>query len=225
MERHYRLTWHRRSGRAMREDAELALGKRPSEPGGQVDFTLDDARRLVAIEHGFTDWSVLASFVAAMPGGVAMTAKPVRIVRADPADDERPVFVSRDWPLIRDALRQASAPGLHASGQMTDAMLADVRRVEHLVRLDASGSKAVTDEGVRAIAGLLALRHLDLSGTAITDRALEVLRTFPALESLSLAGTHVTDAGMDDLRGCDRLRSVNLAWTTVGDAAVRALAG
>lgn len=225
MERHYRLTWHRRSWRAMREYAELDLGKRPSEPGGQVDFALDDARRLVAIEHGFIDWSALESFVAAMPAGVVMTAKPVRIVQADPADDERPVFVSRDWPLIRDALAQVSAPGLHASGQMTDAMLADVRRVEHLVRLDASGSKAVTDEGVRAIAGLSRLRHLDLSRTAITDRALEVLRTFPALESLSLAGTHVTDAGMDFLRGCDRLRSVNLAWTTTGDAAVRALAG
>lgn len=226
MERHYRLTWHRRSWRAMREYAELDLGKRPSEPGSQVDFTLDDARRLVAMEHGFPDWTALEAFVVAMPGGLAITAKPVRIVRADPTvEEERPVLASRDWPIVLHALRQAVAPGLDAAGQMTDAMLTDVRRVEHLVRLDASGSKAVTDEGVRALAGLSGLRHLDLGGTAITDRALDVVRSLPALESLSLWGTHVTDAGMDALRACDSLRTVNLGGTRVGDAAVRALAG
>ena len=225
MERHYRLTWHRRPWRAMREYAELEVGKRPGEPGGQVDFTMDDARQLVAMEHGFAGWSALEAFVAAMPGGVAVTAKPVRVVPPDPADEERPVLASRDWAVVLHALAQAAAPGLHAAGQMTDAMLTDVRRVEHLVRLDASGSKTVTDEGVRALAGLADLRHLDLGGTAITDRALEVLRTLPALESLSLWGTHVTDEGMDAMRGCDRLRSVNLGGTRVGDAAVRALAG
>ncbi len=225
MERHYRLTWHRRPWRAMREYAELDLGKQPSEPGGQVDFTLDDARRLVAMEHGFTDWRALEMFVAAMPGGVAMTSKPLRIVRADPAEGERPLLLSRDWPIVLHALTEAAAPGLDAAGQMTDAMLRDVRRIEHLVRLDASGSKAVTDEGVRALAGLSGLRHLDLGGTAITDGALQVLRTLPALESLAVWGTQVTDAGMEALRGCDRLRAVNLSGTRVGDAAVRALAG
>jgi hypothetical protein len=225
MERHYRLTWHRRPWRAMREYAELDLGTRPAQPGGEVDFTIGDARRLVAMEHGFADWAALEAFVAAMPGGVAITPKPVRIVRPDPAEDERPVLVSRDWPVVLHALARAAAPGLDASGQMTDAMLADVRRVDHLVRLDASGSKAVTDEGVRALAGLPNLRHLDLGGTAITDRALDGLRTLPALESLSLWGTRVTDAGMDALRACDRLRAVNLGATRVGDAAVRALAG
>lgn len=225
MERHYRFTWHRRPWRSMREYAELEVGKRPSEPGGQVDFTIDDARRLVAIEHGFADWSALEAFVATMPGRVVITPKPARIVGADPTDDERPTFSSRDWPLILHALAQTPAPGLDASGQTTDAMLTDVRRVEHLERLDVSGSKTVTDEGVRALAGLAGLRHLDLGGTSITDRALEVLRTLPALESISLWGTRVTDAGMDALRACDRLRSVNLGGTRVGDAAVRALAG
>lgn len=133
--------------------------------------------------------------------------------------------MSRDWPLVLDALAQSASPGIDAPGQMTDAMLADVRRVEHLVRLGASGSKAVTDEGARALAGLSELRHLDLGGTGISDGALDVLHTLPALEWLSLEGTRVTDAGMDALRACDSLRSVNLGRTCVGDAAVRALAG
>lgn len=160
-----------------------------------------------------------------MPAGVVMTARPVRIVRADPMHDERPVLITRDWSVALHALEQSTAPGLDGCGQMTDAMLGDVRRVEHLARLDLSGSKAVSDEGVRALAGLPALRHLYLGGTAITDRALEVLRTLPALESISLWATRVTDAGMDALRHCDALRSVNLAGTAAGDAAVRALAG
>ena len=225
MARHYRLTWHRRHWRAMRQYAELDLGKRPVAPGEQVDFTIDDARQLVAVEHGFANWRALESFVAAMPGGVVITAKPMRTVRADPEDDERPTFASRDWVLVLHRLEQASTAGLDAAGQMTDAMLTDVRRIEHLERLDLSGSKSVTDEGVAALAGLRKLRHLDLGGTAITDRALSVLRTFPALESISLWGTQVTDAGMDGLRPCDTLRSVHLGGTRVGDAAVRALAG
>jgi hypothetical protein len=177
------------------------------------------------MEHGFTDWSALEAFVIGMPGGVAITAKPVRIVRADPAEEERPILLSRDWPVVLHVLEQASDPGLDAAGQLTDAMLRDVGRIDHLVRLDASGSKAVTDDGVRSIAGLARLRHLDLGGTAITDRALEVLTTLPALESLALWGTRITDAGMDALRGCERLRAVDLGGTRVGDAAVRALAG
>lgn len=225
MARLHALTWHRRSWHTMREYVALNLGKQPSAPGGAIDVTRDDARQLVAREHGFADWRALESVVAAMPGGLPMTSGPVRIVRADPVDDERPVVVSRDWTAVLQALADANAPGLDASGQMTDAMVRDVRRVEHLVRLDLSGSQAVTDEGVLALAGLTRLRHLDLGRTAITDRALAVVRTLPALESISLWGTAVTDAGMDALSQADGLRSVNLGGTRVGDAAVRALAG
>lgn len=225
MERHYRLTWHRRPWRAMREYAELDLGKRPSQPGETVDFDKDDARRLVAIEHGFGDWSALEAFATTMPSGITTTATPLRIVNGDPSVDERPLLVSRDWPIALRALEQSASPGLQGSGVLTDPMLRDLRRVEHLTRLDASGSRAITDAGGRVLAGLPALRHLDLSGTAVSDRALDILRTLPALESITLWGTHVTDAGIDALRHCDRLRSVNLGGTRVGDAAVRALAG
>jgi hypothetical protein len=225
MARHYGFTWHRRTWRTMREYAALEVGKKPSQPGGDVDFTIDDARHLVAMEHGFASWQALEAFVAAMPGGVVITPRPMRIVPAEPAEEERAVVVSRDWMVVLHALTQADAPGLDASGQMTDAMLSDLRRVEHIVRLDLSGSKAVTDAGIRVLAGLPRLRHLGLGGTAITDRALDVLRTLPSLETVSLWGTAVTDAGMDALRTCDALRCVDLGGTRTGDAAVLALAG
>ena len=59
MERHYRYTWHRRAWPAMRTYVQLDLGKRPTGPDDDVEITLDDARYLVAIEHGFASWDAL----------------------------------------------------------------------------------------------------------------------------------------------------------------------
>ena len=68
MERHYRFTWHRRAWSGMRTYVQLDLGKRPSEPGGDVAITLDDARYLVAHERGFETWDALRASVA-QPAG------------------------------------------------------------------------------------------------------------------------------------------------------------
>jgi Leucine Rich repeat len=108
---------------------------------------------------------------------------------------------------------------------MTDAMLEDVSRVEHVTTLKLGGSQSVTDAGVRHLSKLSRLRHLDLTGTGITDRGLEVLRALPELETVSLAWTKVTDTGLTHLSGCDRLSDVNLQGTSAGDGALGALAG
>ena len=102
---------------------------------------------------------------------------------------------------------------------MTDAMLEDVSRIEHITALKLGGSRGVTDAGVRHLSKLSRLRHLDLSGTGITDRGLEVLRSLPELETVSLAWTTVTDAGVAHLSGCERLSDVNLQGTSSGDGA------
>ena len=44
---------------------------------------------------------------------------------------------------------------------MTDAVLADVCRVEGVTDLNLAGSKRLTDEGVRHLARLPGLKHLD----------------------------------------------------------------
>ena len=123
------------------------------------------------------------------------------------------------------AAAASPAPAVRAHEQMTDAILRDVARIDHLDQLDVSGSRAVSDEGVAALAGLTSLRHLDLGGTSITDRALEVVGTMPSLESVSFWGTRITERGVQALRTLDALRYVHLGHTTVGDAAVRVLAG
>jgi len=225
MERHYRYTWHRRPWSGMRTYVQLDLGKRPLGPADEVDITPDDARYLVATEHGFENWDALRAFVTAMPGRVPVTAKPVRVRSLDAPTESRPIASTRDWQTALRLLGRTSSPRLDAEGQMTDAMLLDAAAVEGITALNLSGSKAVTDDGIRHLAGLPDLRHLDLGGTAITDRGLAVLRELPTLETVSLAMTRVTDAGVAHLATCEGLRQVDLTWTSTGDGAIRALAG
>ena len=224
MERHYRLTWHRRAWPTMRTYVQLDLGKRPAHPGDDVDITLDDARQLVALEHGFRNWPELESFTRSMRAGPRLAAKPVRLVERDD-DDWRTIASARDWDEIIGLLARQPSAGLSADGQMTDRILEDVARVDTLTALGLSGSRAVTDEGVRHLARLPALQHLDLSGTAVTDAGLQVLRELPQLRTVSLAWTRVTDEGAAALARCENLEQVNLAATAAGDGALRALAG
>lgn len=212
MERHYRHTWHRRAWQAMRTYVQLDLGKRDD-----VDITLDDAWYLVAIEHGFSNWNELKTFAESATKPSRMAAKPVRI--------EKPDATSRDWNEIIRLLRMHPSVVLHAEGQMTDAVLADVASVENITALDLGGSQTLTDDGLRHLARLPRLTHLDVSNTAITDRGLEVLRDLPALETINLGATRITDDGAALLALCHELEHVNLMWTRTGDGALRALAG
>ena len=225
MQRHYDYTWHRRAWPAMRTYVQLDLGKRPAYPGDDVDITLDDARYLVAIEHGFANWGELEAFTKSAAIAPRLAAKPARLVTREGPDDWRTISASRDWNEIIALLAQHPSAGLSAEGQMTDAVLADVANVETLTSLGLSGCKGVTDEGVRHLARLPALQHLDLSGTSITDAGLSVLRHLPRLRTISLAWTRVTDAGAAALAHCEEIEHVDLAATAAGDGALRALAG
>jgi len=227
MERHYRHTWHRRAWPAMRRYVQLDLGKRPTGEVDDVDITLDDARHLVALEHRFDNWDALKDYTKTLRGGRRLAAKPIVIAAADasPETGSTPIAISRDWDEII-ALLAANAPAqLGAMGQMTDEILADVAQVDGIVGLRLNGSRGVTDEGLRHLAGMTTLKRLDINGTSITDRGLEVLRHLPALENLSLSGTAVTDAGARELAHCHSLARLDLGWTRTGDGAIRALAG
>jgi Leucine-rich repeat (LRR) protein len=227
MERHYRHTWHRRAWPAMRRYVQLDLGKRPAGTEDDVDISLDDARHLVAAEHGFADWGALKDFTTTLRPGRRLASKPVGVFAGDasPETESRPIAISRDWDEIV-ALLAVNAPAqLGAVGQMTDEILADIARVDGIVGLHLNGSRGVTDEGSRHLAGMSRLKRLDLSGTSITDRGLEILRHLPALDNLSLAGTAITDAGARELANCHGLARLNLAGTQTGDGAIRALAG
>ena len=224
MERHHALTWHRRAWPAMRTYVQLDLGKRPVDGSDDVEITIDDARYLIAIEHGFKNWNELCAFAMKSPSSVAMTERPVGI-RHSSSDDSAFIITSRDWHVILRSLRENPDAVLDAHGCMTDDILEQVSRIEHVTELKLGNSKALTDVGIRRLARLPHLRRLDLSSTAITDAGLNVLRDLPNLESLSLAMTQVTDAGLANVSQCKQLQRLNVMWTRTGDGAIRALAG
>ena len=226
MERHYRYTWHRRPWQGIRTYVQLDLGKRPGHPGADVEISLDDARYLVAIEHGFANWEALKAFTESAAAGSRVAAKPVQLVVPVAAPEEPRILArTREWDVVIRFLVMNPSATLQADGQMTDPVLADISRIDGITALDLSGSKAVTDDGVRHLAKLPGLKKLDLSGTSITDRGLEVLRELPALKTLSLGMTRVTDDGVANLAQCHELQELDLAWTGTGDRALRMLAG
>lgn len=225
VEAHYRFTWHRRAWPAMRTYVQLDLGRRPPAEGGDVEITLDDARRLVALEYGFPDWSALESFAASAPRVRRIAAKPVGV---SPRPDDEPddaLYFGHDWDDALAALRAHPEACLRADAQGTDAILADVAAIADARAIDLSGSRAVSDAGIRLLASLEKLEHLDLSGTGVTDAGLAAIARMPRLRTLILRGTRVTDAGASVLARAEALERVELQWTATGDGAIRALAG
>ena len=225
MERHWNDTWHRRSWEGMRIYVQLDLGKGPETEGQDVQISLDDARFLVAREHGFESWQALADYIAKLPPGKrTIAATPVKLfapgAEGTPTEEER----TRDWDAAIESMKAKRLAGLDANGQMTDEVLERISRLEHVTSLRLGGSKRLTDTGVRHLARMPGLRLLDLSGTQVTDGGLEVLRELSALESVSLAWTGVTDAGIAHLSRCQQLQRIDLSATLTGDGAIGALA-
>ena len=91
-----------------------------------------------------------------MPAPRAGAAKPVRLVDLATRRRHRATIASsRDWDAVIRLLAGTRRRVLDAEGQMTDAVLADVSRVEtRHRRSNLGGSKALTDEGVRHLARL-----------------------------------------------------------------------
>ena len=227
MERHYNYTWHRRAWRAMRTYVQLDLGKRPVQSEDDVEITMEDARHLIALEHGFANWQELEGFTRSLQPARRVTAKPLRLVVRKGPEQWEPIAGSREWDEILDLLKEHPAAGLSGEGQMTDALLQDLsHHAPTLTALGLGGCRQITDAGVGHLAKMPKLQHLDLSGTGITDAGMQVLRDLPLLRTLSLASNDLTAAGVEVLRHCEELEHLNLwAAAAVGDATVRALAG
>ncbi len=180
MERHYRYTWHRRAWSGMRSYVQLDLGKRPGEPEGDVDISLDDARWLVARERGFETWDALRASVANLPGGAPHVT----------------TILQAKALALREALEHGDATTLDLGGvrDIGDADLADIGRLTRLERLDLSGT-SITDAGVLHLRGCEALRDVNLSWTATGDGALRALAGKPHLRTFR-SGNSVTDDGV-----------------------------
>jgi ankyrin repeat protein len=226
MQRVWDHAGHRRSWETMRTYVQLDLGKRPDSTNQTVDISLADAQFLVARGHGFESWPALAEYVTALPSGkTTIAAKPVKLFSINAKGAEEEAASARDWDTIIGLMKEQRIPGLNAEGQMMDALLERISRLEHITSLNLNGSKELTDDGLRHLARLPRLQHLHLMCQQITDRGLEVLRHLPELRTVTLSWSGVTDAGVAHLGQCQHLERVDLSATRTGDGAVRALTG
>ena len=227
-----RIVWdyfgHMRQWDGMRRYVRLDLGGPEEVADPAADFiTLAQARYLVARGQGFASWDALVAFTGSVPLGTPMLPKQVgAYVAGDPHPLETATTVlARSWDELLSAMRERNLSAIHASGQMTDAVLEQLSRLEYVEELDLAASRGITDEGLRHLARLPRLRKLTLNACPIGDRGVEALGQAAALEELSLAWTQVTDAGVAHLAGCDALRVVDLSGTRTGDGAISALTG
>ena len=226
MERHWKLTWHQRNWQAMRTYVQLDLGRRPDSANQEVAISLADAQFLVAREHGFESWQVLVEYVATLPAQHSLiAAKPVTLFSVPENGTRQPIGKSRDWETLIGLMHAYRLNALNAEGQMTDAVLNRLSQLDHITSLDLSSSKELTDAGLRHLARMPRLQHLNLSGTGITALGLDVLQQLKELTNVNLSWTAVTDAGVAHLSHCEHLERVDLSATHTGDGAIRKLTG
>ena len=161
-----RIVWdyfgHMRVWDAMRRYVRLDLGKTEQPQSSEDDtITLAEAQYLVARFQGFENWESLAAFAASVPIGKAtFVPKSIAVYSVDDPESKQAAARSRDWEEVIAVMQERQLPGLHASGQMTDALLGRVSRLDHLTVLDLEGSKSLTDDGVRHLSRLPRLRHI-----------------------------------------------------------------
>jgi hypothetical protein len=194
-----------------------------------------DAQLIIAREHGFETWSEFAERMGRPSRGPRPapvetgTAQPERLYYIDWKNNRiepRQTLTEQGWDALIGVTKEKRIAALNAGGQMTDALLERISALDHLTGLELQGSKRLTDAGVRHLARLPRLQHLDLSGSGISDRGLEVLARLPGLRSLSLYHHGgISDAGLAALKHCDLLEHVDLMGTPTGDGAIEALTG
>jgi hypothetical protein len=200
------------------------------------DLTLSDARLLVANTQGFENWDTLVSSFArrepdprTLPHGLSTRPPFFKIDWITRRIEPRQPLADRDWDRIIGVMRDYGLTGLDARGQMTDAVLERVSKLEQVTWLNLGGSKRLTDDGLLHLARMPQTVELDLSdypGGTITDRGLQALRHLRALRRFQMCWqSGVSDVGIANLAQCDQLERVDLLGTPTGDGAIDALRG
>jgi hypothetical protein len=185
----------------------------------------DEARMLVAQNAGFGSWDAL---LASLATG-ASPVPPYAIDTQRNAIGPRRRLSDREWDQLIAVIKERRITGLVANGAMTDALIARIADLGHVIALGIGGSRGLSDDGLLQLARMPQLQYLNLSeypGGKLTDRGLEVLRHLPNLRVFEMTWQRgITDAGVANLRFCDRLERVDLMGSPTGDGAIEALQG
>ncbi|MEM6959776.1 MAG: hypothetical protein AAF645_29100, partial [Myxococcota bacterium] len=113
----------------------------------------------------------------------------------------------------------------HLQGPKNDAELAKVAGMHWLETLSLREAFDVTTEGMRHLAGLNALRELDLWGTRVGDEGLRHLVELPALQALNPIGHEFSDDGLPHLAQMGALERLDLRGARVSGEGLAHLVG
>jgi hypothetical protein len=170
---------------------------------------------------------LLASLLLGCSSSSTTSPGPGRDDRGDPPPrDPLRSALSSDGVDIRTAKNAADQDVLDVNltaRSVKDDTLANVARLEGVLRLNLKGNRRITDKG------LLHLRKarvesLDLSGTRIGDEGLAALKDLAALEVLDLSQTAITDEGLKQLAGLMKMKRLNLSGTKINGEGLAAIA-
>ena len=183
----------------------------------------DEAQMLVAQNAGFGSWEALISSLET--GASPVPAYAIDTTRN--AIGPRRLLTGREWDDVIAVMKERRIAGLTANGLMTDALMARVAELDHVIALGIGGSRGLSDDGLLHLARMPQLQWLNLSeypGGKLTDRGLQVLRHLPNLRMFEMTWQKgITDEGVANLRFCDQLERVDLMGSPTGDGAIEAL--
>lgn len=220
LQKHYNMTF---TWGDLRASVWNAVYKVRQAKGAPAAFQLAEAQELMARRAGFPNWT---AYMDAVEQGAPPPGPPYVISRKENRLRPRRQFEPQDWEIVLGAMREARTASLEAGGQMTDEALAQVAQMDHVTRLDLSGSRQLSDDGLQVLARMPQLSKLNLSGTNISDRGLAVLQELPKLRMFEMTWQKgISDTGIGNLRHCDQLEEVNLMGTDTGDGTIAALRG
>lgn len=220
--------------KSVRNRVSLRLNTEPGRVLPSDSISLDDAQLFVARLYGFASWAEFEASVAqasSRPGplehGLSGVTPPFyKIDWKNNSIEPQPPLSGRDWDEIFEVMRHNRITSLRAAGQMTDAVLDRLCRLDLVTSLHLDGSRRVTDKGLQHLARMPRLERLDLSGCNITDQGLAVFRQLPELREFYLHHHDgLSDEGLANLAFCERLERVDLLGSTAGDGVIRALTG
>jgi hypothetical protein len=215
------------------EDMQRRLKTWSASGSRSADLALDDARQMVAGAFGFESWANFAESTAQPhndprtdPLGMSSTPPFYKIDWKQNEITLRGPLSEKDWDVIFEVIKETGITGLNAGGQMTDAAMKRLSKLDQVSRLSLEGCVRVSDDGLLNLANMPQLNELNLSGwhSPITDRGLQVLRHLTELRKFQMCWPQrITDSGVANLTFCEQLESVDLLGTHTGDGAIKAL--
>ncbi|HWA97476.1 MAG TPA: hypothetical protein VG713_03260, partial [Pirellulales bacterium] len=169
---------------------------------------------------------------ALLPSG-SLTLLTIGIVRMKPplTDDELAVIAAVPTlqriilpaDTITDAriarLERAGLTGLQLVPPVSDEALERLTRLPKLIYLRLNGRRCVTDEQLRIVARMPALRTLAIDDSSISDVGLQHLAALKSLTKIDARGSRITAAGVEKLH--QALPNCKIGWDGDGKSEVK----